>query len=312
MVIAIAVIFLIACQKDILVKDISGKTVSVLAPADGLSTQNNSITFWWEELDGAEKYNIQIASPSFTALQQLIADTNVAGTKFIAVLQPGTYQWRIKGINNGGSSDYLTRTLTIDTTSNLAFLTVALTSPADQYTTNQSQVTMSWTAIQAATLYNLKLTNTTLGTQVLDTTITGTSLARTLGQQGAYTWKVRAENNFSVTGYSQRTFTIDATAPNPPAFSYPADNAGISLGDSISWVRQSGALYDSLFISSDTSFSASSTFYQKIRETTSNTYYFITAVNGFTSAQNYYWRLKSVDAAGNVSVYSTRRKFHVN
>jgi hypothetical protein len=304
-------IILVACEKDVFVKDISGKTVNVLAPADGAHTPNNSMIFWWEEMDGAERYNIQIVSPSFAAVQQLHVDTNVTGNKFTVILQPGTYQWRIKGVNNGGSSSYVTRTLVVDTTSNLAYLTVALTTPLHLQDTSASSITMSWAALSAATSYNVIILNSSGGT-LKDTNLTATAFTYSFAQDGTYTWRVRAENSFSVSQYSVRTLIIDRAAPAAPVLVYPADNAFINLSDSVSWSRQGDAIYDSLFIASDTNFNAASTLNRKIRETTSNTYYSIDALNGFISGQTYYWKLKSVDGAGNISVFTARRKFHVN
>ena len=63
---------LLACTKDFIQKDIRKDLVNIIAPNDSLSTPNNLITFWWDELDGAETYNLQIVKPNFNAITQLL------------------------------------------------------------------------------------------------------------------------------------------------------------------------------------------------------------------------------------------------
>ena len=84
------IIFLVglfmACTKDFIQKDIKNDIVNIIAPVDNMNTPNNTITFWWDELEGAEKYNLQIVKPSFDSITQLIVDTNVIINKFVKVL----------------------------------------------------------------------------------------------------------------------------------------------------------------------------------------------------------------------------------
>ena len=145
-----------ACQKDIIVKDIENETVTALSPPDGYNTPNNSITFWWETIDGAEKYNIQIVSPSFSNIQQLITDSSVTTDKFTKVLTPGTYQWRVRATNNGGNTAWTTRTLTIDTSSNLTYSAVILLSPIDSFYTNATSTALSWSPVSNASCICIK------------------------------------------------------------------------------------------------------------------------------------------------------------
>jgi hypothetical protein len=93
---AFLLILFFACRKDFIVENIESKTLTINAPADNLATTVNVVTFWWEPLDVAEKYNLQVVKPNFQSVASLVADTNVTGTKLNLTLQPGTYQWRIK------------------------------------------------------------------------------------------------------------------------------------------------------------------------------------------------------------------------
>src|ERR1700752_34158 len=153
------IILMMSCTKDFVVKDIKNATVTIIAPADSLNTPNNSITFWWEELDGAENYNIQIVKPSFSSVQQLIVDTLVVGNIFNHTFTPGTYQWRIKASNAGGSTNYFTRTLIIDSTSNLNLVSVGLIAPANHSVMTNNNVSFVWNPLPAADYYELTFTN---------------------------------------------------------------------------------------------------------------------------------------------------------
>ncbi|MGE0567528.1 MAG: hypothetical protein AB7O73_06225, partial [Bacteroidia bacterium] len=206
-------IVLYSCRKDFIVEDIKDKSITVIAPANNLTTTNNQVTFWWEELDGAEKYKIQVVKPSFTSVTQIIADTSLSGTKFSLSLQPGSYQWRIQATNAGGSTDFQTYNLIVDTTSNLSGLTVSTIDPVANYLTGNLRVEFSWNEINAADKYQIILLNSGNGT-IKDTTTTLTTYTYNFSSQGAYSWKVRALNDFSISQFNTPlTFTIDLTAP---------------------------------------------------------------------------------------------------
>lgn len=295
------------CTKDFVVKDIKHASVVVLAPANNLSTPNNSITFWWEEMDGAEKYNLQIVKPNFTSIQQLIADTNVTGTKLRVTLNPGTYQWRIKGVNNGGSSQYTVFNLTIDTTSNLASQLIIPVAPVSNYLTGTKTISFSWNALSAANSYQFQILNY-LGVVIKDTTTANTALITSLSAGGSYTWKVRASNAFSISQYnSPLSFTIDLTAPPVSVITSPAHGAMIKDTTELKWTRSStDTRYDSLYIGLDSLFSSvissERVYGSEIKINALNT-----AIP--VSSAYYWWRLRSVDSVGNTSGYSNKLKF---
>lgn len=55
-----------ACN-DIFEKNIEDSLVNLLSPTDSAHTQNATITFWWDEVKYANKYNLQIVTPNFWA-----------------------------------------------------------------------------------------------------------------------------------------------------------------------------------------------------------------------------------------------------
>lgn len=303
----ILITLLIACSKDFIVKDIKNETVSILAPANNLSTSTNAVTFWWEEIDGAEKYNIQIVKPNFSAIQQLILDTNVTGDKFNYTLNPGTYQWRIKAKNSAGSTGYTTYNLTIDTTSNLSNQLVQATNPINNFITGNSTITFNWNPLSSATLYQLQIINASSAI-IKDTTTTNTSYYWSNVNGGSYTWKVRALNGFSISQYnSPQNFTIDITPPTVSVLTSPAHGSFVKDTVDLKWTRSStDTRYDSLYVSIDSAFTSvvsKARVYQtqiKINALSPN----LPVVSNY-----YWWRVKSIDTVGNKSGFSNQLKF---
>ncbi|HYC28036.1 MAG TPA: hypothetical protein VEB42_04455, partial [Chitinophagaceae bacterium] len=50
----------------------------MLAPANGVSSTDTLQTFYWELANGATQYELQVVSPGFDSIVQLIADTTTA------------------------------------------------------------------------------------------------------------------------------------------------------------------------------------------------------------------------------------------
>ena len=297
-----------ACQKDIIVKDIENETVTALSPPDGYNTPNNSITFWWETIDGAEKYNIQIVSPSFSNIQQLITDSSVTTDKFTKVLTPGTYQWRVRATNNGGNTAWTTRTLTIDTSSNLTYSAVILLSPIDSFYTNATSTALSWSPVSNATVYSLSIPG------VLNSTSYSTTTATiSFPTEGTYTWSVRAENSFSFSPYSSRKIFIDRTAPaNSQNLSYPSNAAtGVSIDTVMRWTTVVDSYKDVIAVSLDNFSTTLKTDTVSTSVSGVRTYLISNIDPAPVSGTTYYWKVKSVDKAGNAGSYSSVKYFSV-
>ena len=53
---------------DFVEKDIDNEVISLLSPKNNLLTIQPTHTFWWDLLDGAEVYNMQIVEGTFSAV----------------------------------------------------------------------------------------------------------------------------------------------------------------------------------------------------------------------------------------------------
>ncbi|MBI2968491.1 MAG: hypothetical protein HYY40_11865 [Bacteroidetes bacterium] len=293
-----------SCTRDFVVPDLENKTVTVIAPPDSFITTTVTLTFWWDEIRDAEKYNIQIVSPSFSSVQYLLVDSNLATNKFTYTLNPGTYGWRIKGFNSASSTAYTTYFLTIDSTSDLSSQVIVLASPANNYTTKNMNITFRWNTLYNASDYRFEIATPDFnGTQVISPVITTADSAQhTFTSEGNYEWRVRGENTSSVTPYTVYSLDIDTARPNAPVLVSPANNT--ILTDSVVtfyWDRgtvSGSAIQDTLFVYSDSLMATVA-----IEAYTSNT-----SFSDTLSAGKYFWRVRSVDAAGNISPYSNLNK----
>lgn len=104
-------LFFSGCE-DIFLKDISGEQVVVISPVTATFSEGEKVLFAWDRMEGAEKYHIEVVSPSFdegSPLYDTITDT----TRVEVSLSEGKYQWSIYGYNSGYKSKKITRSFEI-------------------------------------------------------------------------------------------------------------------------------------------------------------------------------------------------------
>lgn len=106
-------ILLTAGCNDFFEIDISKDEVFLLAPSDNYETSLETINFWWEDVDGAIEYEIQIVICDFENIQSLVSDTIISESSIRVQLAEGKYQWRVRAINGSSSTKYSTRSITI-------------------------------------------------------------------------------------------------------------------------------------------------------------------------------------------------------
>jgi len=297
-----------ACRKDFIVENIDNKTVTVNAPVDNASTSINLVSFWWEPLDGAEKYSLQIVKPSFANAVQLLVDTNIVTTKFNFTLKPGTYQWRIKATNAAHNTAFQVFNLKIDTTSDLTEQFVELISPIDNAITGNKVVTFTWGSISVAQKYRLKI-NEGL---ILDTTLTGnTTLTYTLPAINngvtTYSWNVKAINDKSQSQFNTKanTVTVDKKGPSVPVLTSPVNGTIIAQTDSLRWTHATDTKYDSVYVADDSLF-----IYNADQREWDVNKISVSELNRAAGVY-YWWKIRSFDVYGNASSYSAIRKFKI-
>jgi hypothetical protein len=311
LILSCAVLLLCSCEDDFIEDDLTGKMVTILAPADNDTVSTSTPLYWWSEIDGARSYRIQIVYPDFNAPQQLLYDTAVVGDRFYPSLSPGnSYHWRIRPENGSSEGEWITRRITVDSSVSLSAQTVIITQPSVNNTaTANSTMLFTWNSVAAASLYRIELTNLSTGALITSTTTTLNSYSVVLAQ-GNYEFRVRAENSSSITAWSSRLFTIDQTAPTIPVLVFPADNAFYASAPgsiTFDWTSSSDAYTDSLEIATDSTFASGIAL--QLQLSASQGFYTWT---GAQSSTTYFWRVRSQDLAGNRSNNSAVFRVIVN
>ncbi|WP_298140162.1 hypothetical protein [Flavobacterium sp.] len=294
---------LISCSEIVSEEDISDDTLLLTAPVNNAQFVSTSVTFSWEYLQDATKYELQIAKPNFAAPLQIVLDTIVTSNSFSFQLPVGQYQWRVKALNGSYSTLYARRDITILSNDDFQSNTVVLVAPTNNLITNTASQTLSWQSIIGATNYQLQVFDSS-NTLVLDQNTSSTTYNYTFAE-GSFQWKVKASNGTDNTLYSARSILVDFTPPNTPTLITPANASSTSTTDvSFSWNRtpiSGSSERDSIYIYTN---SALTTLNSKAQATSP---YSKTLTSG-----TYYWRVKAFDSAGNVGNVSSTFNFTIN
>jgi hypothetical protein len=301
-----------SCTTDYIVEDLTGKSVAIISPADSATATTTTPLIWWNKINDATGYRIQIVWPNFTAVQQLVYDTLATGDRFVPTLTPGrTYTWRIRPENGATTGEWVTRKLTIDSTIDLSQQNVVITQPVNNFSTSNSSVTFGWNPISEADLYRIEVRNVSTQAVVTATTVVNSAWSSSFAE-GAFEFHIRAEktSGSDVSPYSTLSFTVDQTGPAAPTLITPADNGILSLPTTVNfdWTSGTDAFTDSLFIATDSLF----TTIVEQRSFSGSQGSWAWSNAQATGTGYYYWRLRSYDAAGNASPYSTRFRFRIN
>ena len=308
LVVLIGLITLTTCEA-IFEKNLEGEEVFLIIPLDNLTTDLAAQTFWWEGVDGAEGYNLQIVTPGFDSILRLIVDTNIINDRYETNLYPGVYQWRVRAYNYSSSTDYYGRSITILNTFDLSNQQVVLKSPGINLITNDTSIGFEWFELNNATDYRFELKYDSWdGDYVINPVLTSDNTLTLDLHEGVYTWGVQAQNQNSASQFSFRTFMVDTTKPAIPILIKPLQNdTTLSHEILFQWSRPDTTLSpikDSLLISVDSLFTGEGYSRYFFTENTSQT-------TTLDASGKYFWRVRSVDAAGNLGGYSQTRKLTI-
>lgn len=304
MVLSVVSMICIGCD-EVFEDDLSEETVVVIAPTNGLSTSILSHTFWWEPVEDARGYNLTIVSPSFDNIERLIVDTNITGTKFNYTLFPDSFEWSIRAYNGSTTTDYFIYSLVIEQTNDLTEQMVVLRSPSNNTATNEDTLVFQWYALPGAEYYMLEIkTPDWDGSPVIvPEVIYGTTFSVTGIDDGDFHWGVRAYNSTSSSIATPWVVSLDTQNPENPSLVFPGYNETVNdttLTDSkivFQWSRvaDSGTtITDSIYISPDSLFTTS------VKYATTAT----SIDHVMTTAGDYWWKVISIDRAGNKSAYA--------
>lgn len=276
-------------------EDITQKTVGILSPSSGTESEVASQTFWWKKVDGASHYHLQIVTPSFDSIQVLILDTIVSSDKFMMVLYPSVYEWRVRAENSAWQSQWTSTTLKIYSTNDLTRQKINLRAPGSL--SNKSKNLFRWEGLYNADHYAIvAYKDQWEGILAISYTNVDTTNFETNLNDGMYIWGVKAINSTSETLYTQKSLMVDTSSPEVPDLLAPSDKSiSSALKVSFSWNSSdmmSGLAQDTLKIYSDKELT------KKVKVVVSNSK---SVEITFTERSAYYWTVSSVDKAGNHS-----------
>ncbi len=104
---------LISCD-DIFVKDISDKTVNIIAPISDTTLNDHEVSLVWETIEGADNYQVIIVSPSFSNIQKITCDSITTDYKLKLTLENGSYEYSVQAHNFAYSSLKSSRQFTVN------------------------------------------------------------------------------------------------------------------------------------------------------------------------------------------------------
>jgi len=290
---------------DLVEPDLTDSVVELVAPPDSFATSLQTVTFLWAETEDVLTYQLQVVQPDFDTPLNFVLDTSVTADRFVYTLNPGEYAWRVTGKNTNTNTEFQTFKLTVNEDSLLNNQILNLVSPTDNSILNDPVLTFLWQQLTAADSYRIQCASPDFSNStfvVFDQLVTVDNYTHTL-PDGDYRWRVRAENSSGTTQYTEHGFTVDTQVPAAPLLTSPANGDTVVSPVDLDWTYAPDADVDSVFVYSDSLVTLVES------DAVLNLPYSFT--NG-TSGATYFWRVRSYDAGGNGSLFSSTRKFVIN
>lgn len=245
----------------------------------------------WDRVAGATSYDVQVATTD-TFASPLVSHSGTVNRQYIPTKQlpSGLLYWRVRV--NGAGDSWANETFTVD-----ASAAPTVTGPANgvQLPQPQSPPVLTWAPVAGADEYEVQYgTDPNFVDQTTTQTTEGTSYVVGLQAPGLYSWRVRAVLAAGVTTVWSTGRTYEILGLSPPAGEpqSPNDDINQDVQDVVlDWEPIAGAkLYD-LQISTDSNFltvieqpNIHGTRYSPV---------------GTLGNDQYYWRVRPADAAGN-------------
>ncbi|WP_417887093.1 hypothetical protein [Zunongwangia sp.] len=297
-----------SCEEVFFEDDISSDTIEILSPTDNSRIEGTEITFYWNKLEGAASYRIEIARPDFSSGQYIINE-EVDGVSYQTELPLGEYAWRVTALNSQYTSSYIERKFKLVDITEFYNRKVKVIKPTeDRLISNTiiSDVSIAWNAVVDANLYRIKVENN--NETISEFTTTDTIATITDFKEGLSIIKIRAENDSENTVYSDVAVLLDMVSPSTPILDSPENNTQIDQETEVnlSWSPEittniySANEFDSLYLFYDINMKL---LVRKERINNTEISY------EFQRDSTYYWFVRRFDEAGNASDTSQVRKF---
>jgi len=280
---------------------IDDKTIELLSPGKQAESANYDITFLWKRAENTLQYQLQIASPTFNDANLYYADTIMEKTNFKISLDPGQYEWRVKGLNGSSETAFTTRSFTIYE-SDFKKQKVLLNYPAQNFLSSSQEIQLEWQKVYRAEQYRLQVDiNNFQNPENLFTEILTKNRSYVLNNLSdeIYQWRVQAINDETESSWSEsRSFIFDSTPPEKPELVSPANNQTSRLPINFTWKKINDAEKYEIYLYKADSLTLYNNNYPLKTTTTSHIF------NGEGVLERIVWRVKAIDRAGNKSEFS--------
>lgn len=242
----------------------------------------------WNALSNATSYTLQVSEndslSNFVFNQSGLTNTSqqISGLNYFT-----TYYWRVNAINSYGTSPW--SSVWSFTAIGTAPQPPSLLSPSNNETNIPIEPTLTWNSVNYANSYTLQVSESNLFSNFVinQSGITTTSqILSGLKNSKVYYWRVRAENNYGVSNWSN-TWTFNTVDLFPPILVFPSNNSfDITPTPRLSWNLSLNTSIYELQIAVDNSFT--SIVYSK--DQLNVNYHQVNLLNLNTL---YYWRVRS-------------------
>jgi uncharacterized protein YceK len=307
LLISLAGMALLSSCGDIIEPSISKSQVQPEAPADQYQSISYTLNFWWDPVDHALSYHLQVVTPSFASPGSLVLDTVVKKNTFSFALSPGHYQWRVMAENGSSQTAYtLPRSFSVAATS-IKQQSVQLNGPTNNFITNQSAIIFQWGSLYGATQYRFEIdTNNFVNesTVVSNLVTPGQQVNFTFPKDQQYQWRIRAENDTAQSQWSAiNSVTYDHIPPAKVSLVAPTNGQSVSLPVILQWSSSLSAVKYKVYVFKSDS---TSLYNQNFPVPVGTTNY---SFNLGNPGDKVYWKVTALDAAGNESQASELRSF---
>jgi hypothetical protein len=279
----------------------------LLSPAHAIRDVAGQTQLRWSAVDGASRYRVQLFADSAFSHARIV-DTVVTGTQCdIQLSQFNTrHFWRVRAENAIASSSWSSA---FEFTSAARVLAApVLTAPLDGATVaGDSPLVFTWDAVDAAILYDLRISTDAAGLQRVYTrdAVTTTQAVvqdAPLQQQVPYYWSVRARAADGESDWATaHRFSLRAAPPAAIQLQAPFDGAVVDpRGVRLQWERNPNAELYFIQVSTAPDF-ASFAWEGSVSGTEA-------APKDLATSTTYHWRVRGMNTAG-LGMWSQSRSF---
>ncbi len=269
-------------------------------PGNGTTELTGTPVFQWGDVAEAHHYEFQLDNAATFPSPNIYEETSISEFTPSEALTDGLYYWRVRTFDAAGNFSGWTATWNVRINA-VPTPVVTPLSPVDNSATNQTMPSFSWNPAAGIIRYRLQVDNTaTFASPEINITSAATLYTpATALVDGVYNWRVQAQGADGLWGDWSAGFkvTIDTVKPGVPTLASPASGSVVTTSTpTFDWNDVAGAHHYEIQISSAAVFAP-----VDVSAFPNNSTYTPAAM----ADKVYYWRVRSYDAAGNRSAWST-------